>query len=138
MNLLLDTHSFLWFIGESDRLSDYGRQLIEDPDNRILLSVGSLWEMAIKVSIGKLKVPLPFTRLRREHISGNAIEVLAIEPEHLDQQRELPFHHQDPFDRLIIAQAIAEDMNIVGRDQKFSLYPVECLWDDIDEADDER
>lgn len=78
MKLLLDTHSFLWFIGESDQLSDYARQIIEHPDNVLFLSVGSLWEMSIKVSIGKLKVPLPFTRLQQEHIRGNAIQILPL------------------------------------------------------------
>ena len=84
--------------------------------------------MAIKVSIGKLEVPLPFDRLVRRHIEGNAIELLPICPEHLDVQRDLPFHHRDPFDRLIIAQGIMEEMRVVTRDTRFGVYPVECLW----------
>jgi PIN domain nuclease of toxin-antitoxin system len=128
VNLLLDTHTFLWFIGGSDRLSAHARDLIEDGENDRYISVASLWEMAIKVSIGKLNVPLPFTRLVREHVVGNAIEVLPIAPEHLDEQRKLPFHHRDPFDRLIIAQAITEDMTIVGRDAEFEAYPVRLDW----------
>lgn len=128
MKLLLDTHAFLWFIGGSDRLSSHARELIAEEDNDRYLSVASLWEMAIKVSIGKLDVPLPFTRLVRQHVTGNAIEVLQIEPEHLDEQRKLPFHHRDPFDRLIIAQAIAEKMVVIGQDDTFEEYPVRLVW----------
>lgn len=129
MKLLLDTHAFLWFISGSDELSDHAKALIEDTGNERYLSVASLWEMAIKVSLGKLKVPLPLSRLVREHVTGNAIEVLAIEPEHLDEQRKLPFHHRDPFDRLIIAQAIVEEMEVVTRDEAFSAYDVHCTWE---------
>jgi PIN domain nuclease of toxin-antitoxin system len=129
MRLLLDTHTFLWFITGSDMLSKYSKQLIDDIDNACFLSVGSLWEMAIKVSIGKLEVPLPFTRLKKEYVEDNAIEILPIRPEHLDRQRTLPFHHKDPFDRLIISQAIVENMNVISRDQKFKPYPVEQVWD---------
>ncbi|MFB6099124.1 MAG: type II toxin-antitoxin system VapC family toxin, partial [Salinibacter sp.] len=80
------------------------------------------------VSIGKLDVPLPFTRLVREHVTGNAIEVLSIEPQHLDEQRSLSFHHKDPFDRLIIAQAIQEELPVVSRDDALSDYQVQLLW----------
>lgn len=113
MKLLLDTHTFLWFISGNSTLSDHAKELIEDMDSERYLSVVSLWKMAIKVSLGKLKVPLPLTRLVREHVTGNAIEVLAIDAKHLDEQRKLPFHHRDPFDRLIIAQAIVEEMGVV-------------------------
>jgi len=128
VTLLLDTHAFLWFIGGSDRLSSHARELIEDEDNDRYLSVASLWKMAIKVNIGKLDVPLPFARLVRQHVTGNAIEVLQVEPEHLDEQRTMPFHHRDPFDRLIIAQAITEEMTVVGRDDAFGEYPVRLVW----------
>lgn len=128
MDLLLDTHAFLWFIKGSNKLSGHALQQIEDPSNERYLSVGSLWEMAIKVSLGKLDVPLPFTRLVREHVRGNAIEVLPVRAEHLDMQRALPFHHGDPFDRLIIAQAKAEGMKVVGKDEQFKRYGIELLW----------
>lgn len=128
MRLLLDTHAFLWFIDGNDELSEHAKRLIKDPANERFLSIVSLWEMAIKVSIGKLDVPLPFTRLNREHVEGNAIEVLPIRAEHLDEQRKLPFHHGDPFDRLIIAQAIAEEMKVISRDEEFGAYPAECVW----------
>ncbi len=128
MKLLLDTHAFLWFIGGNDRLNAYARALIEDEANDRYLSVASLWEMAIKVSIGKLDVPLPFTRLVRQHVVGNAIDVLQVEPEHLDEQRKMPFHHRDPFDRLIIAQAITEEMTVFSRDSAFEEYPIRFVW----------
>lgn len=129
MKLLLDTHAFLWFISGSDKLSVHAKELIENTGNERYLSVASLWEMAIKVSLGKLKVPLPLTRLVREHVTGNAIEVLPIEPEHLDEQRKLPFHHRDPFDRLIIAQATVEKMEVVSRDEAFTAYEIRCTWE---------
>jgi len=128
VKLLLDTHTFLWFIEGNDELSGEARRLIEDSSNTRLLSVGSLWEMAIKVSIGKLDVPLPFTRLAREHVEGNAIEQLSVEAQYLDVQRALPFHHRDPFDRLIIAQAQEEEIPVVGKDEAFEDYDIELLW----------
>ena len=102
--------------------------LIENRGNERFLSVASLWEMAIKAGIGKLEVPLPFSRLFDEHVFANAIEVLSIQAEHLDAYRRLPFHHRDPFDRLLIAQAVAEEMTVVTRDAAFSAYEVGALW----------
>lgn len=128
MRLLLDTHAFLWFIKGSDKLSEHAKRLIENPANDRFLSAGSLWEMAIKVSIGKLEVPLPITRLIQEHVEGNAIKVLPLQPGHLDEQRKLPFHHGDPFDRLIIAQAVGEKMKVISRHEEFGAYPAECIW----------
>ena len=128
MTHLLDTHAFLWFIAGSDQLSSHARARIEDENNDRLLSVAGLWEMAIKTSLGKLDVPLPFTRLVRTHVTGNAIDVLSIEPEHLDVQRQMPFHHHEPFDRLILAQAVAEDIPVISRDDAFAEYPVRVIW----------
>ena len=99
MKLLLDTHTFLWFIGGNPELSSYARKLIENPENERLLSIASLWEMSIKASIGKLKLELPFTQIVTDHIDGNAIKLFHITPEHLDTLTILPFHHKDPFDR---------------------------------------
>jgi len=129
VKLLLDTHAFLWFIGGNDRLNAYARALIEDEANDRYLSVASLWEMAIKVSIGKLDVPLPFTRLVRQHVVGSAIDVLQVKPEHLDEQRRMPFHHRDPFDRLLIAQAITKEIPIVSRDSTFEEYSAQLIWE---------
>lgn len=130
MRLLLDTHTSLWFIGGSDELSCTARKLIEDPNNQRLLSVASLWEMAIKVSVGRLKLALSFTELVEREIRGNAMELLAIRPDHLDELAKLPFHHRDPFDRLIVAQGLTEDVPIISRDRAFESYSVKLLWQD--------
>ncbi len=128
MRLLLDTHAFLWFIRADPRLSGHARQLIESRDNERHLSVASLWEMSIKSSLGKLRLSLPFTELVSEHVAGNAIGLLHIAPDHLDVLRQLPFHHKDPFDRLIIAQSIAEDFSLLSRDGAFDAYGIERRW----------
>ena len=128
MRLLLDTHTFLWFIEGSLNLSDVARNLIEDQANQRFLSVASLWEMSIKVSIGKLELGMTFTKLVKREVYGNAIELLEIQPEHLDELAKLPFHHKDPFDRLMIAQSLAEGIPIVTKDAAFRSYPVSLLW----------
>ena len=127
MRLLLDTHTFLWFIEGSLNLSDVARNLIEDQANQRFLSVASLWEMSIKVSIGKLELGITFTELVKREVYGNAIELLEIQPEHLDELAKLPFHHKDPFDRLMIAQSLAEGIPIVTKDAAFGSYPVTLL-----------
>lgn len=128
MKLLLDTHTFLWFIEGNLNLSDIARNLIEDQRNQRFLSIGSLWEMSIKVSIGKLELKMAFTELVRREVYGNAIELLKIQPEHLDELAKLPFHHKDPFDRLMIAQSLAENIPVVTKDSAFGSYPVTVLW----------
>ena len=128
MRLLLDTHTFLWFIGGDAALSLYARQLIEDRTNERLLSIASLWEMAIKVSVGRLTVPLPFTDLVAEHVYGNAVDLFEILPSHLDVLTTLPFHHKGPFDRIIIAQGQAENIPILSRDPAFDDYAIRRLW----------
>ena len=130
MKLLLDTHTFLWFIGGSPKLTRYICQLIEEPANERLLSVASLWEMSIKVSLDKLKLSTSFVDLVAEQVYGNAISLLDIAPEHLDVLRTLPFHHRDPFDRLIIAQGLSESLPILSRDNAFDDYGVRRLWRD--------
>jgi len=103
VKLLLDTHTFLWFIAGGSKPSAHARKLIEKDEKELYLRGVSLWEMVITVNIRKLKVPLPFTRLVRQRIAGNAIDLLHIEPEHLDERTKMPFHHRNPLDRLIIA-----------------------------------
>lgn len=129
MKFLLDTHAFLWFINGDSQLSGYARQQIENLENKRLISTASIWEMAIKVSIGKLKLGLPFTEIYNEHIRGNAIELLEIAPDHLDILKSLFFHHKDPFDRLIISQSIAENIPVLSQDAVFDEYKaVRRLW----------
>lgn len=128
MKLLLDTHTFLWFIGGDPQLTEHARQHIEDMANDRLVSVASLWEIAIKVSIGKLTVSLPFPDLVEQHVYQNAMQLLQITPEHVEVVRTLPFHHKDPFDRLLISQGVSEHLTIISRDGVFDAYGVQCLW----------
>lgn len=128
MKLLLDTHTFLWFIEGSLNLSDTARSLIEDQENQRLLSIASLWEMSIKVSIGKLTLGMSISELIEREVYGNAIELLEIQPEHLNELVALPFHHKDPFDRLMIAQSLAENIPLVTKDSAFERYSVDLLW----------
>ena len=128
MRLLLDTHAFLWFIQGIDSLSDAARSSIEDSANQKLISIASLWEIATKVSIGKLEVEMPMTELVEKQVLGNAFGILSIAPEPLNELAKLPFHHKDPFDRLIIAQSLAEDMPIVSTDRAFRGYSAQWVW----------
>lgn len=128
MKVLLDSHTFLWFIRGDPSLPAHARHVIESRENERLLSTASLWELAIKASLGKLQLTLPFTELVTEHVTGNAIALLTIAPEHLDVLRSLPFHHKDPFDRLIIAQGLTENIPILSNDGTFGAYGVERIW----------
>lgn len=127
MQLLLDTHTFLWFIDASPQLSDTSKALLE-ADNDLWLSLGSLWEIAIKLRLGKLQVGMPPHVLMTQQIAANDIQILSITVPHLLAVSSLPLHHRDPFDRLIIAQAIVEHVPIVSADTAFDAYPVERVW----------
>ena len=128
MRLLLDTHSFLWFIMGSSNLSTNARALIEDVNNEKFVSKVSLWEIAIKISIGKLTLSGSFDAVIPFQIKNNGFETLEIELTHLSLISSLSLHHRDPFDRLIITQSILEDMAIIGKDPAFDLYSVKRLW----------
>lgn len=128
MKYLLDTHSLIWFIGGDAQLSSRARQLMEDKENELLVSIASLWEMAIKVSLGKLTLQRPFEELFPSQLNRNSIEILGVAIEHLQTVCTLPFHHRDPFDRLIIAQAQVENMPIISVDILFDNYAVKREW----------
>ncbi|TYQ28691.1 type II toxin-antitoxin system VapC family toxin [Pseudanabaena sp. UWO311] len=128
MKLLLDTHAFLWFIEGNQNLSLTAKNAIESPTNQRYLSIASLWEIAIKVSIGKLEIGMTLTELVNREVYGNAIEMLEIQSHHLDTLAGLPFHHKDPFDRLILSQGLTEKMPIVTKDGLFANYPVTLIW----------
>lgn len=128
MNLLLDTHAFLWFIAGDSSLNKTARAAIEDENNNPYLSVASLWEIAIKVSIGKLELSEPFESLIPEQLAENGIELLDISVAHTAIVASMPFHHRDPFDRLIAAQARAEQMALVSADDVFDAYEVARIW----------
>jgi PIN domain nuclease of toxin-antitoxin system len=110
------------------QLSPTAQQLLEHPEHTMLLSIASIWEMAIKVSLGKLNVPTPFTPFIMAQVQQNNIGILAITPEHTGQVATLPFHHRDPFDRLIIAQALVDQLPLLGADTIFDLYGVQRYW----------
>jgi PIN domain nuclease of toxin-antitoxin system len=128
MKLLLDTHTLLWFIGNDSQLSAAARGNIEDPAHEVFVSVASLWEIALKLSLEKLKLPLPFGAVFPRQLQVNGFELLPISCLQLNQLAALPFHHRDPFDRLLIAQSLADGMTIVTRDTAFSRYPAKIMW----------
>jgi len=128
MKYLLDTHSLIWFIGGDAQLSTHARQLIDEEENELFISVASLWEMAIKFSIGKLDLGQPFEALFPKHLENNSIEILGITVEHLKAVCNLPFHHRDPFDRLIIAQAHVERLPVISIDTVFDSYGTKREW----------
>jgi PIN domain nuclease of toxin-antitoxin system len=128
LKLLLDTHAFLWFITSDPQLSDAARALLVDPANTVLISPASYWEVAIKVSIGKHALAAPFHSFVTQGIFGNGFAILAIQPEHAALVSTLPFHHRDPFDRVLIAQALVEKVTIVSADGLFDSYGVQRIW----------
>ena len=128
MRLLLDTHTFLWFVTNDPLLSATAQALIADPTNEIVVSPASYWEVAIKVSIGKYPLTVPFEQFFTEGIEGNGFSILPVEIRHAAMLASLPMHHKDPFDRMIISQAIVEQIPVVSVDVAFDPYGVTRLW----------
>ena len=128
IDLLLDTHTFLWFLWDDPLLSGTAKALIEDPNNRKLVSVASCWEIAIKAGLGKLKLGAPSGPFLSQHIVRNNFELLPISLAHATQVEFLPPHHKDPFDRLLIAQVMLDGLSLVGTDLMFDLYGIPRLW----------
>lgn len=128
MRLLLDTHTFLWWVTDSSSLSAAAREAIQDPQAECLLSLASCWEMAIKQSLGKLKLDPPLEQFVPTHMAANGFLQMEIEFRHVARVADLPFHHRDPFDRLLAAQAMVEDVTLVSGDPAFDDYGVKRLW----------
>ena len=128
MKYLLDTHTLLWFLKGDKKLSDKSRRLIDNPHNKKFLSIASLWEITIKVSLGKLVLDKPFEKLFPEQLHFNRIEILDITVDSLIKLTTLPFHHRDPFDRLIIAQSFVEGLPVIGVDTVFDAYGINREW----------
>ena len=128
MKLLLDTHAFIWWDSEPAKLSPKALALCQDRANVVLLSVTSVWEMQIKLQIGKLKLDLPLAEVVESQRQTNGIQVLPIILSHVLELENLPFHHKDPFDRLLIAQANVEDATLVSNGPVFEDYPVKVVW----------
>jgi PIN domain nuclease of toxin-antitoxin system len=129
VRVLIDTHVFIWYVQNSERLPRLVAALINDGRNDILFSIASVWEMAIKQSTGKLNLGVPYASFIEEQMRLNNMELLPVRLEHLEVVTTLPFHHRDPFDRILIAQAIVEDIILISADSVFSLYPVQRMWE---------
>ena len=128
MNLLLATHSFLWFVFGDPQLSAAAKSHIEDTNNTNYLSIVSVWEMAIKVSIGKLPLSQPLDVFIPDQLQRNGIQLLPARLPHVLHVATLPFHHRDPFDRLLAAQSLVEPMPVVSADALFDPYGVVRIW----------
>jgi len=128
MRVLLDTHVFLWWVADASELTRKARQTIANPSSECLLSLASCWEMAIKLSIGKLRLKSSIERFIPEQMAANRIELLGIDFRHIVRVASLPPHHRDPFDRLLAAQAIDEKLPIVSADRVLSRYGVRRIW----------
>lgn len=128
MKLLLDTHALLWFYLDHPLLSGAARSLILDPTQAKLVSPASYWEIAIKISKAKYALTKPYEEFMREAIDLNGFGYLHIEPKHTALLTSMPFHHKDPFDRLLVAQALSENIPIVSADPQLDAYGVTRLW----------
>jgi PIN domain nuclease of toxin-antitoxin system len=128
MRYLLDTHAYLWAVDDSSRLSRRALEIIEGEANDLVLSIASLWEIAIKLSIGKLKTRPTFEELAVVTPAARGVTILPITPEHLDFVIQLSLHHRDPFDRLLIAQGDTEGIPILSRDTAFDRYNIVRVW----------
>jgi PIN domain nuclease of toxin-antitoxin system len=128
MNILLDTHAFLWFVNDDPQLSDAAKRLIEDETSQPFLSVASLWEMAIKISLGKLTLKQPYEVFLLQQLSVNGIGILNITLRHAAEVATLPFHHRDPFDRLLVVQSKIENMPLISADSIFDHYGIARVW----------
>lgn len=128
MRYLLETNALLWFLANDKKLSHRARQLIESSSNESVLSVVSLWEIAIKTALGKLDLAEPFEQMFPKQLQLNRIEVLDITVDSLIKLTTLPFYHRDPFDRLIIAQGLTEELPTISVDTVFDAYSIDRIW----------
>jgi PIN domain nuclease of toxin-antitoxin system len=128
MAFLLDTHTFLWFVSGDSQLPDKTKDIIKDIHVSCFLSVASLWEITIKLQNKKLDLGISLEELF-EFADRNQIEIIPINYEHLIFLSQLPVHHDDPFDRLIISQAISEDLTVISRDKLFKMYDLKQIWE---------
>ncbi|MBC8486459.1 MAG: type II toxin-antitoxin system VapC family toxin [Bacteroidetes bacterium] len=127
MNIIIDTHALIWYIEGEKRLSKTAISAIENLNNQVFVSKASLWELAIKISLGKLKISIGFDDLKK-FLLENGFSILDYNFDHLITLLSLQYHHRDPFDRLIIAQSIYNRFNIVTIDKNFRKYDVKIIW----------
>ncbi len=128
MRLLVDTHALIWYVDQDHLLSRLAHAAITDPSNELLLSVASIWEIAIKVGMGKLTLSGPFRAWVQKAQADLGMTLLPITVDHADEQTRLPNHHRDPFDRMLLAQAIVEQLTLVSADSMLDPYGVTRVW----------
>jgi PIN domain nuclease of toxin-antitoxin system len=127
LKFLLDTHILIWLLDGNPKIGEVRLELIQDPQNIPVVSIASLWEMSVKMSVGKLTPAYDFQDLVQNVLEKKGFQVLAISPAHLNVCKSLPLHHRDPFDRLMISQAIAEDLSVMTEDELFKNYSVRLM-----------
>ncbi len=128
MKLLLDTHALLWFHQRHPSISSSVRDAIANSDNECFVSIASLWEIAIKISLGKLRLPLSLDEFIQRNILDAGFSLLNIEVRHLLAVADLPRHHGDPFDRLLIVQSLCDSLTLVSCETQFDKYGITRLW----------
>jgi PIN domain nuclease of toxin-antitoxin system len=128
MKLLLDSHTVIWFVEGDPRLGSNARKLIEDSSNEKWMSLASVWEIAIKIHIGKLSLGIPLPNYLSMQVAANGIRLLPISLPHILQTLQLPLHHRDPFDRLLVAQSLIEAMPLVSVDAVMDSYGCTRYW----------
>jgi PIN domain nuclease of toxin-antitoxin system len=128
MKLLLDTHAFIWWDSEPDKLSLKAMAACKNAANVIVVSVASIWEMQIKIQLGNLTMRMPLADVIQEQQQKNDLQILPVSLQHALAVDQLPFYHKDPFDRMLVTQANAEGATIVSKDSELNKYPVRILW----------
>ena len=128
MKLLVDAHALIWAVDDPSKLGRQAVTALQDPGNDLILSAGTIWEIAIKVGLGKLSLSMPYREWMNQAITDLGMAVLPITVEYADAQGNLPRHHGDPFDRLLVAQAQVENMALVSADSGFDPYGINRLW----------
>ncbi len=128
MKAILDTHTLLWLVDRPEKLPKTVRSFCENENNELYISIASFWELSIKISIGKIELDKNALTQLKKWCNKNAVTILPISILHCDQVQTLPFHHRDPFDRLIIAQAICGKLNVLTIDEHFSKYNIDVIW----------
>lgn len=128
MRLLIDTHALIWVMDDPTKLSAAATTALRDPDNDLLLSAATIWEMAIKIGQGKLTLALPYRTWMDKAIADLGLVSLPLTVEYAERLTSLPAHHKDPFDRLIVAQALIEKVPVIGADPAFDLYGITRVW----------
>jgi PIN domain nuclease of toxin-antitoxin system len=128
MKVLFDTHAFLWWADEPDRLSTKALEILQDKRNGLILSLASVWELQIKVQLGKLELKMPLADLIVSQQQKNRVRLLPVKLPHIVALATLPSYHRDPFDRILIAQARTESITLISHDAEIAQYPVQVIW----------